>query len=438
MFKNKTKSLSKEHNKKKERKSISPFQKKYNDKNRKNNHSLNIKDNYHKINIREFINQVKKNSLKKRIAFNQKYSNSFSRAETDSNILKVNQSMNLGFHYLNKSKEKKHFNISKIPLCKKQFNINFSYSNKQVVTEENKINSREKLRQNFLKNFPKHTHSNTNTSIIFIKNNYSASKNYYDEPKKLYIDSGRSNNKNKNNINNSNNNNKNNEYEKLINLKDEFNKIENKIKESLNNNITYTKSKRYNIIQNLFEETIKILPEENKSLFRTILNEIHDVFYNYSKENRKLKEENELYRNKVFSLEKEKIYNNKIIIEKNNEIDFLKKEIINLNLNLNNNKNSLSQRINSSIYYSNDNSIKENEENKVDKFNKQNYEDLDALYFKDKIKMNNYYKFIPQNKKEEIIPPLNFNFEEIFEEQRKKNYEKLSFIEKVKLSLNLD
>ena len=107
MFKNKTKSLSKEHNKKKERKSISPFQKKYNDKNRKNNHSLNLKDNYHKINIREFINQAKKNSLKKRIAFNQKYSNSFSRAETDSNILKVNQSMNLGFNYLNKSKEKK-------------------------------------------------------------------------------------------------------------------------------------------------------------------------------------------------------------------------------------------------------------------------------------------------------------------------------------------
>ncbi len=141
---------------------------------------------------------------------------------------------------------------------------------------------------------------------------------------------------------------------------------------------------------------------------------------------------------KVFSFEKEKIYNNKIIIEKNNEIDFLKKEIINLNLNLNNNKDSLSQRINSSIYYLNDNSIKESEENKIDKFNKQNYEDLDALYFKDKIKMNDYYKFIPQNQKAEIIPPLNFNFEEIFEEKRKKNYEKLSFIEKVKLSLNLD
>ena len=109
-----------------------------------------------------------------------------------------------------------------------------------------------------------------------------------------------------------------------------------------------------------------------------------------------------------------------------------------MNLNLNNNKDSLSQRINSSIYYSNDNSIKESEENKIDKFNKQNYEDLDDLYFKDKRKMNDYYKIIPQNQKAEIIPPLNFNFEEIFEEQRKKNYEKLSFIEKVKLSLNLD
>ncbi len=52
--------------------------------------------------------------------------------------------------------------------------------------------------------------------------------------------------------------------------------------------------------------------------------------------------------------------------------------------------------------------------------------------------MNDYYKIILQNQKAEIIPPLNFNFEEIFEEKRKKNYEKLSFIEKVKLSLNLD
>ena len=61
-----------------------------------------------------------------------------------------------------------------------------------------------------------------------------------------------------------------------------------------------------------------------------------------------------------------------------------------MNLNLNNNKDSLSQRLNSSIYYSNDNSIKESEENQIEKFNKQNYEDLDALYFKDKRKMNDY------------------------------------------------
>ena len=39
-------------------------------------------------------------------------------------------------------------------------------------------------------------------------------------------------------------------------------------------------------------------------------------------------------------------------------------------------------------------------------------------------------KIIPQNQKVEIIPPLNFNFEEIFEEKRKKKYEKLSFIKK--------
>ena len=55
-----------------------------------------------------------------------------------------------------------------------------------------------------------------------------------------------------------------------------------------------------------------------------------------------------------------------------------------------------------------------------------------------KIKMNSDYKFIAKSHNGEIIPPLNLNFEEIYEKEKKKNYEKLSFIEKVKLSMNLD
>ena len=74
-----------------------------------------------------------------------------------------------------------------------------------------------------------------------------------------------------------------------------------------------------------------------------------------------------------------------------------------MNLNLNNNKDSLSQRLNSSIYYSNDNSIKESEENKIDKFNKQNYEDLDDLYFKDKRKMNDIIKLFLKIKKQKLF-----------------------------------
>ena len=465
--KNKTKSLSKDK-KIKERNSKSPFQKIYQNRTRKNNHSLNVKEipqktnlnNINKINIRNFINQAKKNCKKNRNYFHQKESNSFSRVETDSNISKVNQTMNLGFNILHKSKEKKNLNISKIPLRKKQVNTNFSYSNKNVVTEENKRNSREMLRQNLLNNFPKHTHTNTNTniSITFIKNNNNISKNF-EEPK-LYNDSGRTNSKNKNNINykihyynNSKNNNnneksKNEDIEKLINLKDEFERIEKKIKDSLNNNVTYNKNKRYNIIQNIFQETIEILPEENQNLFKSILNEIHDVFYAYSKENRRLKEENELYKNKIFNLEKEKKNNNKRIIEKEKEIDFLKQKI------LFNQEQILSQSTNSSFISSsidnreknsnenknnnNHNIIIKEEEDKIDKLNKKNYKDLDALYFKDKIKMNSDYKFIAKSQNGEIIPPLNLNFEEIYEKEKKKNYEKLSFIEKVKLSMDLD
>ena len=100
--------------------------------------------------------------------------------------------MNLGNNSLNKSKEKKKLNISKIPLRNKPKKSNFSYSIKNVQTEENKINSREILRYTFLKNFPKDSHINTS----FIKKS-STFKNYYFEPIKLYNESGRSNNKNK-------------------------------------------------------------------------------------------------------------------------------------------------------------------------------------------------------------------------------------------------
>ena len=443
MFSQKTKkkqSVSKD-SKKKERGSIYPFKKLYNFKSRKNNHSLNLKDintknnvNLNRINIRDFINQAKKNNSKNKISFHQKYSTSFSRAETDSNVSKINQTMNLGIRILNKSKEKKNLNISKIPLRKKPINSNFSYSIKNVQTEENKRNSREMLRQNFLNNFPKHSHTNTNTSITFIKN-CSASKNYYFDPIKLYNESGRSNSKNKHEKSEIIH--KNDNWEKLTNLKEEFNRIENKIKDNLNNNVTYSKSKRYNIIQNIFEETIKILPEENKNVFKSILNEIHDVVSDYSKENRRLKEENELFRNKVFSLEKEQILNNKIINEKEKEIEFLKKKIIFTQ------EQFISQSTNSSVISSVDKEknyydFKENEDNKIDKFNKKNYKDLDALYFLDKIKMNSDYKFIAQSLNGQVIPPLNLNFEELYEEEKKKNYEKLSFIEKVKLSMDLD
>ena len=433
--KTKIKSISKD-NKKKERDSISPFKKLYNSRSRKNNLSLNLKEinpknnvNINKINIRDFINQAKKNTLKNRISFHQKNSISFSRAETDSNILKINQSMNLGNNSLNKSKEKKKLNISKIPLRNKPKKSIFSYSIKNVQTEENKINSREILKHNFLKNFPKDSHTNT----TFIKNS-STFKNYYFDPIKLYNESGRTNSKNKNEKSETIH--KNDNWEKLINLKEEFNKIENRIKNNLNNNITYSKSKRYNIIQNIFEETIKILPEENKNFFKSILTEIHDIVSDYCKENKRLKDENEIFRNKVFTLEKEQMLKNKIINEKEKEIEFLKKKIITQ-------EQFISESTNLSIVSSIDKEkknydFKDNEDNKIDKYNKKNYKDLNALYFLAKIKMNSDHKFIAQSLNGQSIPPLNLNFEDFYEEEKKKNYEKLSFIEKVKLSLDLD
>ena len=127
---------------------------------------------------------------------------------------------------------------------------------------------------------------------------------------------------------------------------------------------------------------------------------------------------------------------NKIINEKEKEIEFLKKKIITQ-------EQFISESTNLSIVSSIDKEkknydFKDNEDNKIDKYNKKNYKDLNALYFLAKIKMNSDHKFIAQSLNGQSIPPLNLNFEDFYEEEKKKNYEKLSFIEKVKLSLDLD
>ncbi len=137
-----------------------------------------------------------------------------------------------------------------------------------------------------------------------------------------------------------------------------------------------------------------------------LLKGYHEVVFAFANENRSLKEANEVKQNQYISLDKEQIELRKALKEKENEIELLK-----LKLKEKTTTDQISKSTNESGLVSSngkDNESKKEEKRntteKIELFNKNNIEDLDALYFYDKVKMNSDNK--------ESVPMLNFHFEE--------------------------
>ena len=182
--------------------------------------------------------------------------------------------------------------------------------------------------------------------------------------------------------------------------------LEQKLSLNLSQNKTNSKSMKYNTIKGIFEELIKAFPTENQSLLIKLLKGYHEVVFAFANENRSLKEANEVKQNQYISLDKEQIELRKALKEKENEIELLK-----LKLKEKTTTDQISKSTNESGLVSSngkDNESKKEEKRntteKIELFNKNNIEDLDALYFYDKVKMNSDNK--------ESVPMLNFHFEE--------------------------
>ena len=195
---------------------------------------------------------------------------------------------------------------------------------------------------------------------------------------------------------------------------DEINGLNNDLENELKKNQTNSKSQKYNTIKRSFDKFIKTINEFflNNDLhpifiyLQKILIGYHDVILAFSGENRKLKELNYKLSEQYQKIDKNFIECNKTIKEKQNEIENLEKKIsILLNnlteqkrvniilkykleeMNINNIKNNNFELIDSSTQKIMNEIEKTEQFNKIKNINMNNLDDLDSLYFFDKIYM---------------------------------------------------
>ena len=171
----------------------------------------------------------------------------------------------------------------------------------------------------------------------------------------------------------------------------EINDIEADMNKHLKQNTTNSKSKKYNTLKHSFEKLLKFL---NTFFYNTEFNIIcnflqklligyHEVVSAYSQENLKLKELNFKLTEQYETIDKNLIECNRSIKEKQKKIEILENKI-NGYVNNMKNKNVIRE------YHINMNEFdliknKDEQNNKIKKINEQNLDDLDALYFFDKI-----------------------------------------------------
>ena len=319
-------------------------------------------------------------------------------------------------------------------------NSNLNY----VITEDNsKKENKENIKSDFLAKFMS---KKQNKSLN--KNNYSKIN---DLPNKINDGSDTEfiieNNEENHFINNQ-------TKKELANI---FNDLESKLTIQLSENKTNNKIKNFNILQNIFDEIIKVFPESNQHLLKIILKGYNDLVNYYLSENKNLKEQNENFKNKLSSLEKELSINQKLILEKNKIIDEIKKKSTNKSQEEKSNStkgssfNPSSQDKEIIGLNKKRNSFQLERQQHIKELNKKNIKDLDALYFYDKIIMNTEEKNGPlKDNNGDIIPLLDLDFDKRYKQEQdkikkvfatkvhhNKSYSNTSFIKKAALSFNL-
>ena len=388
----------------------------------KNKELLNDEQEYNRSQSYFYSNKTK-NTIYSNYLFNNENSNNFNN-ET----------------IINKNKENKETINNYSYISKNDNNAQKTLQAKQPIKIYNDNNTTINLAGSY--NF--HQYFNT---IINNKNNSINSNNRNDKTNVINRNYNRNNltidnynNKIYNNISycqtqvlNSNNENDNKNNNFFINDKfiEGVNKIKNEMEKNLMQNPTNSKSKKYNTLKNSFEKFIKLFNdyfynhELNSvlNLLQKLIIGYHEVVLAFSGENRKLKELNNKLNDQYENIDKNLIECNKIIKEKQNRIEMLEKKLYGLinNMKKNNFNNNIKNKyedknLNNAFFekyknreYNNNinflNKGKEDQYNKIKKINENNLDDLDALYFFDKIDMKPQRAFSC----DKIIPFLPIN-----------------------------
>ena len=205
--------------------------------------------------------------------------------------------------------------------------------------------------------------------------------------------------------------------------------MELEMEKNLKDNPTNSKSKKYNTLKHSFENLLKLLGntifKNNNNIIYTFLEKIligyHEVVSAFSIENRKLKQENYNLDEQYEKMSKDLFNSSKLLKEKQKQIEDLQKKINILENEKPKEKNILSSKNNLNNINNIQNNItkiKTEQNDKILKLNEKNLQDLDALYFYDKIKMKN-------NKKKAVsIPKIIIKPQELQDnEEEEEEYE---------------
>jgi len=176
--------------------------------------------------------------------------------------------------------------------------------------------------------------------------------------------------------------------------------IQTDMEKKLKNNVTNSKSKKYNTLKNTFETLLKYLGnsifKSNNVIVNILLEKLligyHEVVSAFSAENKKLKQINYNLNEQYEKMSKDLFNSNKIIKEKQKQLENLQRKINSLEKGINKKNIIQNQKINNIKQINlniGEKDIKNSDQNiKIFELNKKNVEDLDALYFYDKIKDN--------------------------------------------------
>ena len=338
-----------------------------------NNIQLSIqktKNSFDTINVNDYpnVNQIKKE--KDESNNNDNYYSKF-----DNSTILNNNSQN----------KHKPIKLYKNDTNNTTINLGGSYNFHQYFNTiiNGKNNENNNINNSFIKN--NNNYNNNNSSPINSNSFISSIYNKNNDKNNVYITNLNSNKSTKkDNINNKTIN----LNEKLIN---EINEILDEMNKKLKQNPTNSKTKKYIILKNSFENFLKLINNyfynyELNALFDFLQNLLlgyHNVFTAFSSENRKLKELNYKLTEQYEKIDKNLIENNKIIKERQKKIEILENKLYGLVNNMKKKNVIREYHINMKEFDLKKNDDSQNK--KIEKINEKNLDDLDALYFFDKI-----------------------------------------------------